>query len=59
MASYRHAFSLSKDEVRDAEPPGTVRLISASQLHTTCPSSFPSPSQQNISAVTDCRTSRP
>jgi hypothetical protein len=27
MATWRHAFSLSKEELRDCEPPGTVRLI--------------------------------
>jgi hypothetical protein len=27
MATWRHAFSLSKEELRDSEPPGTVRLV--------------------------------
>ncbi|TKA80577.1 hypothetical protein B0A49_00629 [Cryomyces minteri] len=27
MAGYRYAFSLSKEEVRDAQPPGTVLLV--------------------------------
>lgn len=30
MASYKYAFSLSKEEVRNAKPPGTVVLISSS-----------------------------
>lgn len=27
MSGYRYAFSLSKEEVREATPPGTVTLI--------------------------------
>lgn len=29
MAGYKYAFSLSKEEVRHARPPGTVTLIGA------------------------------
>jgi hypothetical protein len=32
MATWRHAFSLSKEELRDSEPPGTIRLVGMSQL---------------------------
>lgn len=27
MATYRQAFSLTKEELREATPPGTVRLV--------------------------------
>jgi hypothetical protein len=32
MATWRHAFSLSKEELRDSEPPGTIRLVGMSQV---------------------------
>lgn len=34
MATWRHAFSLSKEELRDSEPPGTIRLVGLSQPYT-------------------------
>lgn len=36
MTSWQHAFSLSKSELRDSEPPGTVRLVGmwVSVLHS-------------------------
>jgi hypothetical protein len=41
MAGFKHAFSLSKVEVRNATPPGTVTLIGMHILQSVFPCTYP------------------
>lgn len=49
MSGWKYAFSLSKEEIRDAHPPGTVRLVGESRsihIYTDSPSNHHSQQQQ-------------